>query len=114
MRFYPKGYLGALAVVLMAMPVWAGKDAAHKDTTNLDIAQPTTVGTTQLQPGHYTVQATEGQNQFDILREGKVVATVPCQWIKLPSKATGSTVSTDDGKINGINFEGRDQAIKIG
>ena len=114
MRFYGKHYLGVLAVLILAMSAWAGKNSSHTDSMNLDVDQATMVGDTQLQPGHYTIQAKEDQNQVDILRDGKVIATVPCHWVKLPKKADSSTVSADDNRVSGVQFEGRDEAVKIG
>jgi hypothetical protein len=114
MRFSAKNYLGVLAVVIMSMPVWAGNDTARKVSTGLEISRATMVGNTELKPGSYKIEATESANQFTVLRAGKVVATVPCHWITLPSKATSSIVSTDGGRVDEIEFQGSDQAIKVG
>jgi hypothetical protein len=62
-------------------------------------------GTTQLQPGDYVIRGKESQPQLEILQHDKVVATVPCQWIRLDQKAH---------QVTEVQFAGRNEAAKIG
>lgn len=114
MKSHARQYLGVLSVLIFTMPVWAAKSSSHKDSTDYDVIQVTMVGNTQLQPGHYTIEVRESENQFDILRDGKVIATVPCRWVKLPKKAGQSEVSTDNNRVNEVEFQGRLEAVKVG
>jgi hypothetical protein len=114
MKSHARYYLGVLSVLILAIPVWAGKNSSHKDSMDYDVTQVTMVGNTQLQPGHYTINAREFENQFDILRDGKVIATVPCQWVRLPKKADESEVSTNSNRVNEVEFQGRTEAVKVG
>ena len=102
---------GALAVLILVAPSLA---SPRKDTTDFNPTQPTTIGNTQLQPGQYTLEATEGQNQLQVLRDGKVVATVPCHWFQLPAKADNSEVLSNNNQVTEIRFQGRPQAVQIG
>jgi len=110
---HPKHYFAVLTVLFLAMPVWAGGGSNRKDSVSLDVNQVTMVGNTQLQPGHYKLEATESTNQLNVLRGGKIIATVACEWIKLPQKSTQSVVLSDQNRVNEIHFEGTDQAVKL-
>lgn len=110
----PKHYLGVLAVLTMAMPVWAGKKSSHTDSAPFDTLQAVTIGTTQLQPGHYTFEAKESGNQLEIRKDDNVIATVPCHWIQLSKKAQDSEVLSDRNRVIQVEFEGRTEAVKVG
>ncbi|HUJ30156.1 MAG TPA: hypothetical protein VLY23_02670 [Candidatus Acidoferrum sp.] len=114
MKSYARYYLGVLSVLILTMPAWAGSKPSHKDSTDYDVTQEMMVGKTQLQPGHYTINAREFENQFDILRDGKVIATVPCQWVRLPKKAEQSEISSTGDHVNEVEFGGRNEAVKVG
>jgi hypothetical protein len=114
MKSHIRHYLGVLSVLILAMPVWAAKNSSRKDSTDYDVTQVTMVGNTRLQPGHYTIEAREFENQFGILRDGKVIATVPCHWVKLPKKAEESEISSNRNRVNEVEFEGRAEAVKVG
>jgi len=114
MKSHARYYLGVLSVLILTMPAWAGSKPSHKDSTDYDVTQVMMVGNTQLQPGHYTINAREFENQFDILRDGKVIATVPCQWVRLPKKAEQSEISSTSNHVNEVEFGGRNEAVKVG
>ena len=113
MRFQAKHSLGFFVAVILAMPIWAGV-SNHTDSTPFDIDHATTIGQTQLDPGLYTLQAKESENQLEILQNDKVVATVPCHWITLSKKAPESEVMRSQDHVTEVDFQGRMQAIKIG
>jgi len=100
----------SLALSLVAAPLWA----AHTDYTDWDVSQTTTIGTMQVQPGQYQVKAEEGKTDFQVISKGKVVATIPCQWIQLPSKAENTQFVVDGDKVTQVKFSGRMAAIQIG
>lgn len=114
MKSHARQCLGVVSVLILAMPVWAAKSSSHKDSTDYDVTRVTMIGNTQLQPGHYTIKATESENQLDILENGKVVATVPCHWVKLPEKAGQSEIETNNNRVDEVEFQGRAEAAKIG
>ena len=114
MRFETKHYLAVVAILILAMPLWAGKNSSHTYSAHFEASRVTMIGTMELQPGNYTFEAKEAQNQLDVIMDGKVIATVPCQWIQLPKKAIGSAVQSDENRVTEIDFEGRTEAVKIG
>jgi hypothetical protein len=111
MRFHLKQCLGLLAIFIFAMAVWA---STRTDSTAYSVTQSTKVGTTQLAPGNYTLKAQESQNQLRILHDGNLVATVPCQWVKLSKKANNSEVFSTKNNVTRVEFQGRREAIKVG
>jgi hypothetical protein len=104
-----KSYLSVLAGLLIAMPIWA----AHTSSVAWNVAQPTTIGGTDVKPGDYVIRAEDGGSQLEILSRGKVVAQVPCQWTQLPQKAQASEVDIDGGQVTQIKFGGKTGAISF-
>ncbi|MGE5327058.1 MAG: hypothetical protein ACM3NO_08455 [Deltaproteobacteria bacterium] len=114
MRVHWKQYLGVLAVLAMAMPVWAGRSSSRTDSTPYDTMQTVTIGKTQLKPGHYTLKAKESQDELRVLQNGKLLATVPCHWVKLAKKPDNSEIVSNKNKVTRVEFEGRAEALKLG
>jgi hypothetical protein len=42
-----------------------------------------------------------------------VIATVPIQWTKLPTKARNSEIITDGSKVTEVEFDGSAEAAQI-
>lgn len=114
MRMNWRAYFLGAAALLMVLPIWAKPKPDRTDTANWEPIEAVTVGTTQIQPGDYTLRAQESGKMLEVLHEGKVVAQVPCHWIELPKKADNTEVSTNDNKVTQIQFAGRTEAIQIG
>jgi hypothetical protein len=102
-------FIPALAILFFALPAFAGST----NSANFTATQPITVGTNQLKPGAYTFQVADGQNEVEILQKGKLVAKVPCHWVKLSAKPVASEVDTDSGKVTEVSFRGNEQAVQI-
>jgi hypothetical protein len=111
---YAKCFVAVFGGLLLAVaPALAGS-SMHTDSTEFDIDHTTTIGTTQLQPGDYVIQGTESQPQLDVLQNGKVVATVPCQWVRLNKKPGQSEILSSNNQVTQVEFQGRKEAAKIG
>ncbi|MGB6199799.1 MAG: hypothetical protein WA871_15535 [Candidatus Acidiferrales bacterium] len=108
MRIHAKYFLTGVAVVFLALPVWA-----QTETTELTIDHPETIGATQLKPGDYEFRVKSDATQLEVLQEGSVVAQIPCHWIQLPNKAETTQVSTSNDKITEIDFGGKTAAVQI-
>ena len=63
--------------------------------------------------GNYQLRAEEGQSNLEIIHDGKVVATVPCSWMQLPSKAEYSEVQSNANQVTQVQFSGRTEAIQF-
>jgi hypothetical protein len=112
MRCSVKKFLGGLAILSLALPVWARPEKLY--TAEWDLNQATTIGNTQIEPGTYTVEAYANQNTLEILRDRKVIAQVPCHWIQLPQKASQTEVETNNNQIVQVQFSGKTEAISAG
>ena len=109
MRLHMKKVFATVAFSLVALPIWA----ARVDTVDWETSQPMAVGTTQLKAGQYQLRAEEGKSELQVIQKGKVIATVPCQWVQLPAKAASSEVETDATKVTQIQFAGRTGALQF-
>ena len=107
MRFRAKHYLAALAVLTLTMPLFA---RTYKESLVLN--NNTTIGSAQLKPGSYEFTADDTKKELNILQNGKIIATVQGQWVKIPQKAQDSGVDTDHDKITQVRFSGSDQAFQ--
>jgi hypothetical protein len=104
-----KHYLAALAVLTMTVPVWAH---TYKETLTTD--KNMTIGGTQLKAGSsYELTADDAKKEATIVQNGKVVATVQGQWVKLPRKPQYSTYLSNGDKITEIQFSGNGQAFQV-
>jgi hypothetical protein len=97
-----------LAVLAMTVPAWA---RTYKEELTAD--KDTNIGGTMLKAGSYELSADSGKTQLEILVNGKVMATVQGQWVKLPSKPQYSTVVSDGNKVTQVQFSGTDQAFQV-
>jgi len=107
-------YLLTGAVLLIVLPMWAKPKADRTDTATWQPLDTVMVGTTQIQPGDYTLRAQESGKLLEVLHAGKVVAQVPCHWVELPKKAANTEVSTNNNKVTEVEFAGRTEALQIG
>ncbi len=114
MSLKPKFFGAVVATVILTAPVWAGSASSHKDSAAFDAAEATTIGNTQLQPGHYTLEAREDQSQLNVLKDGKVIASVPCHWVQLQKKAKSSEILSNNNQVNEVRFGGRTEAAQVG
>jgi hypothetical protein len=108
MRLRAKHYLVGLAVLTLTVPAWAH---AYKESLSID--KNTTIGSAQLKPGAYEFTADDTKKELNILQKGKIIATVEGQWVKMPQKAQGSGVESDNDKITQVRFSGSDQAFQL-
>jgi len=108
MRLRAKHCLAVLAVLTLTMPVWA---RTYKETIHPE--KDTMIGGTQLKAGSYDLSGDPAKKELQILENGKVMATVEGQWVKLAQKPQYSTVVSDGNKITQVQFSGSDQAFQV-
>ncbi len=108
MNFRPLQYLSILAILAITTPMWA-----RTRSVDVDLTDPTSIGPTQLQPGAYQLRAEDGANQFTVLRNGKVIAEVPCHWVQLQNKPQSTEVNFSSNRITEVDFGGDTQAAQF-
>ncbi len=101
--------LSAIAVLALAVTSWA----AHRDTTPWSVTNTATIGSNTIRPGEYQIRTEEGSNQLEVLKDGNVVATVPCRWIHLDQKSEYSEILMNSNNVEEIQFAGKTEAVKI-
>jgi hypothetical protein len=108
MRKHVKRYLSGLALLVLALPVWA-----HTYSVPVTLDDAVTISGKQLGPGQYQLQVKDGENQLRVVHEDKTVAEVPCEWIQLPKKSNQSDVILREKQIVQVDFEGKTMAIEV-
>lgn len=108
MRLRVKQGVAVLAVLALSMPLWA---RTYKQDLMAD--KDEMIGNTELRAGSYQLTADTSKKELQILENGKVMGTVPGQWVKLPNKPQYSTVVSDGNKITQVQFSGSDQAFQV-
>jgi hypothetical protein len=109
MRIQAMALATIFAAALLALPAFANRT----DSATYFTGEAVTIGQTQLKPGTYSFRVAEGQNEVEILQNGRVIAKAPCHWVKLPAKAQASEVDTDAGRVTEVSFRGNEQAAQI-
>jgi len=108
MHFHVRHYLAGFAVLALTIPVWA---RTFKQT--LVLSTNKTIGNAQLKPGSYEFTADDTKMELNILRNGKIIATVQGQWVKTPQKTQASGLDSVQDKITQVRFHGSDQAFQL-
>jgi hypothetical protein len=108
MRNFAKYATTMAAVAVLSLPVWARTQSA-----TLIVEAPMQIGTTQLERGTYEIRASEGQDHVTVVKDGKAVVEVPCQWIQLNKRASQSEIVTSENRVTEIDFGGKTEAVQI-
>jgi hypothetical protein len=101
-------------LVFTVVPALAAGSTIHIDSTAFKTTQTLKIGGAELKPGDYVIRGKESQPQLDVLENDKVIATVPCQWVRLDKKADQSRVLSSNSQVTEVQFQGRTEAAKIG
>jgi hypothetical protein len=108
MRFRILQCVAIFAVLAIATPIWA-----RSKSVDLRLTDPASIGTTQLQPGSYTLKVDEGATQVSVVRQGKVIAEVPCHWVQLQARPKTTEINFTANQITEIEFGGDLQAAQF-
>lgn len=111
MRSYASKFFAIVAVLLFAAVVWA---STRTDTARYDVTQTMEIGQAQLKPGRYTLKANESQHQIQVMRNGKLVASVRCHWIRLNQKPASTEIFSSKNRVTRVEFAGRQEAARVG
>ena len=110
MSISKKGYLAAIAILGLSLPLWA-----RTNSVPLEVDHTLTIGNQQLTPGQYNLKATDGDNQLRIVRNdnGKTVATVPSNGLISHRRLANQKSLMREDRIVQIDFDGKTKAIEI-
>jgi hypothetical protein len=103
---------------LLFVAMASSMSAFAKDkSTDVQIYQPTQVGTATLQPGLYrvTVNSTGSASTVTFMKNGKQVADVQGQPVQLARKSANTSLTLDNSgkvpRVSEIDFEGQTTAV---
>jgi hypothetical protein len=108
MEIRKKTGLAVAAALVLSLPIWARTDSAQ-----LVIDHPVTIGAQQLEAGTYNIKANDDAKEISVVRadNGKVVASVPCEWVQLTQKARQTEVLFNADRVVEIDFSGKTEAV---
>jgi hypothetical protein len=107
MRLYMNQILFGLATLVLAIPV-----SGRTYKASWRVMNPIMIGSTQMKTGDYQLRADDSKADLMILQNGKVLVSVPGQWVKLSKKADFTAITNDGTKVTEIQFSGSDQAFQ--
>lgn len=97
-----------LALLAITCPAWA-----HTETTRLTLNRPATIKNTTLRPGHYKFVVNPKTDEVRVMRNSRVVATIPGKPVELKNKSPYTAVVFNKRQIHEFEFRGKTQAVKI-
>jgi len=118
-----KSSLFSKIMMLMLTLALASSAFAANDTHkgNFQIGSPAQVNGKELPAGEYVAkwEGTGPSVQVSIIRDGKVVATVPAQVVNLDEKAPGDAAEVQNGsggsrELSVLRFSGKKYSLTLG
>lgn len=109
------------SIVAVAVVLSLGAFAKDRDSGKFDLYQRARVGSTVLQPGHYTAEWSGPNNalQISIIKNGKTIATTHGKLKELATKAENNAVtlkntsSNNPQRVEEIDFNNRTDALVL-
>jgi hypothetical protein len=108
-------------LIVFTLALSSGAFAKDKNEGSFDLNQPATVGSVQLQPGHYKAEwmGSNGTVEVEIMQKGKTIATTKAELKELenPSAYSAVTVRTTanhGNRIEEIQFNNRKDSLVLG
>jgi hypothetical protein len=108
MRLRPNSLVALLSLPALTAPAWA-KD----QTADIKLSKAATIQGISLQPGKYHIVVYEEGNEVKFIRDGKIVAYVLADWVRLDRKAEHSELRLSGDEVNEIDFAGKEMAITL-
>ena len=112
-------YLASIAALTLFFSL--GVFAKDANSSKFDLTQTARIGSTTLQPGHYTAEWTGSNDALNvtILSHRKTVATAHGQLKEMPDKSPYSAVVShpvdhDTQQVDEIHFDNRTEALVLG
>jgi hypothetical protein len=106
MRARLSSLIALLSLTALTAPAWA-KD----QTADIELNKAATIQGISLKPGKYHIVVYEEGTEVKFTREGKVVAYVKANWIRLDRKAEHSGLLLSGDAVDEVDFAGKEMAI---
>jgi|ERR1700733_3808788 hypothetical protein len=98
-------------IALLSLPVLTAPAWAKNQTADVRLDKPGTIEGIALQPGKYHIVVYEEGTEVKFIRDGKIVAYVQANWVRLDRKAEHSGLLVNGDEVDEVDFAGKDMAI---
>jgi hypothetical protein len=98
-------------VALLSLPALTAPAWAKNQTADIRLDKPATIEGISLQPGKYHIIVYEEGTEVKFIRDGKIVAYVLANWVRLDRKAEHSALLLSGDAVDEIDFAGKEMAI---
>ena len=98
-------------IALLLLPALTAPAWAKDQTADIRLNTPATIEGISLQPGKYHIVVYEEGTEVKFTREGKIVAYVKANWIRLDRKAEYSGLLLSGDTVDEVDFAGKEMAI---
>jgi hypothetical protein len=105
-----RAHLSSL-VALLSLPALTAPAWAKNQTADVRLNKPATIEGISLQPGKYHIVVYEEGTEVKFIRDGKIVAYVLANWVRLDKKAEHSGLLLSGDEVDEIEFAGKEMAI---
>ena len=106
MRLRPNSLVALLSLPALTAPAWA-----KNQTADIRLNRPAAIEGISLQPGKYHIVVYEEGTEVKFIRDGKIVAYVLANWVRLDKKAEHSGLRLSGDEVDQIDFAGKEMAI---
>ena len=98
-------------VALLSLPALTAPAWAKNQTADIRLNKPAAIEGISLQPGKYHIVVYEEGTEVKFIRDGKIVAYVLANWVRLDRKAEHSELRLSGDEVDEIDFAGKEMAI---
>jgi len=98
-------------VALLWLPALTAPAWAKNQTADIRLSKPAAIEGISLQPGKYHIVVYEEGTEVKFIRDGKIVAYVLANWVRLDRKAEHSELRLSGDEVDEIDFAGKEMAI---
>src|SRR4029077_5848262 len=106
MRVRLSSSVALLSLAALTAPAWA-----KNQTADVRLNTAATLEGISLQPGKYHIVVYEEGTEVKFILDGKIVAYVQANWVRLDRKAEHSGLLLSGDKVDAIDFAGKEMAI---
>ena len=103
----------SILVVFLSLPALTAPAWGKNQTADIRLNKPAAIEGISLQPGKYHIVVYEEGNEVKFIRDGKIVAYVLANWVRLDRKAEHSGLRLSGDEVNEIDFAGKEMAITL-
>src|SRR6201987_4401415 len=101
----------SILVAFLSLPALTAPAWGKNQTADIRLNKPAAIEGISLQPGKYHIVVYEEGTEVKFIRDGKIVAYVLANWVRLDKKAEHSGLRLSGDEVDEIDFAGKEMAI---